>query len=205
MMNQSGNDNGALRRMLREIADLAENASLTGGLSSGAPRAVQRYNAVLRQLVETGAVPKDIFEELNPETTDFGQLGVDARLLASFLKGQGDSGGNGDASVLIRLAPFIRGEDLAALVKEHINQGVQISSNVITALAPFLGSDQLGSLVREHMLSGAPTPPTPPSPPSPAPGGGMTMEDLIAQLRRPELSREDRDRIAARLAEISGA
>jgi len=58
--------------MLREIADLAENASLTGSLSSGASKAVQRYNAILRQLVESGTVAKGIFDELNVETTDYG-------------------------------------------------------------------------------------------------------------------------------------
>jgi hypothetical protein len=206
-MNQNANDNMALRRMLREIADLAENASLTGGLSTGASRAVNRYNAVLRQLVESGSVPKGIFEELSPETTDFGQLGVDARLLASYLKGQGESGnGTSDASMLIRLAPFVRGEDLAALVKEHIAKGVHVSGHVITALAPFLGSDMLGDLVREHLITpgdqpAAPAPPAPPSSPSPA--HGQTMEDLLTELRKPELSREDRERIAQRIAELS--
>ncbi len=216
-MKENGNEIGSLRRMLREIADLAENASLTGGLSSGAPRAVQRYNAVLRQLVESGAVPKGIFEELNVETTDFGQHGVDARLLSSYLKGQENecsTPGRGEASVLVRLAPFIRGEDLAALVREHISKGAHVSSHVITALAPFLGSDQLGQLVRDHMIADATAkaePAAPPSPPSqprnPEPfrqePAGETMEDLLTQLRQPELSREDRERIARRIAEIS--
>lgn len=206
-MKENGNDNMALRRMLREIADLAENASLTGGLATGASRAVQRYNAVLRQLVESGSVPKGIFDELNVETTDFGQLGVDARLLASYLKGQeGESGSRGEASVLVRLAPFVRGDDLALLVKEHIAKGAHISGNVISALAPFLGPDQLGQLVREHLVvtdgAAPPSPPTPPAPPRAEPDG-ETLQDLAAQLRSPELSREDRDRIAARIAEIA--
>jgi hypothetical protein len=202
-MNQSGNDNMALRRMLREIADLAENASLTGGLASGAPRAIRRYNAVLGQLVESGSVPKGIFEELNPETSDYGQLGVDARLLASYLKGQGESNGNGDTSMLIRLAPFIRGEDLALLVKEHISKGSEISSNVITALAPFLGSEMLGELIRGRMVSApaeaaaAPTPPTPPTAQH-----AESLQELLDQLRQPELSSEDRQRIATKIAAL---
>jgi len=191
--------------MLREIADLAENASLTGSLSTGAPRAVQRYNAVLRQLVESGDVPKGIFDELNVETADFGQFGVDARLLASYIKGRDSDNGSvgSDASVLIRLAPFIRGEDLAALIKEHIQKGAHISSNVITALAPFLGSDQLGQLVREHLVSDN-APKAPEVPPAPVAPSGESLGELAAQLMRPELSREDRDRIAARLAELAG-
>jgi hypothetical protein len=155
-----------------------------------------------------------MFDELNVETTDFGQLGVDARLLGSYLKGQeGDNGGSnrGEASVLVRLAPFIRGEDLASLVRDHITKGATINSHVITALAPFLGSDQLGQLVREHMIAdhgspGAPTAPAAPSAPhAPTPDApqGETLEELAAQLRRPEISREDRDRIAARLAELA--
>ncbi|MFI5386662.1 MAG: hypothetical protein ACHQ50_11140 [Fimbriimonadales bacterium] len=197
-----------MRRMLREIADLAENASLTGGMSSGTSRAVQRYNAVLRQLVESGAVPKGVFEELNVETTDYGQLAVDARLLASYLKGQESDCGSsrGEASVLIRLAPFIRGEDLAALVRDHIAQGAHINSHVITALAPFLGSDQLGQLVREHMIADAAAPAngvTPPTPPTPPAHSGETLQELAEQLRRSELSKEDRERIAARIAELA--
>jgi len=218
MIEKSGSEIGSLRRMLREIADLAENASLTGSLSSGASKAVQRYNAILRQLVESGTVAKGIFDELNVETTDYGQLGVDARLLSSYLKGQesNDNGsGRGESSVLIRLAPFIRGEDLALLVREQIAKGAHINSHVITALAPFLGSDQLGQLVREHLISDSAAKETPPAPPSapPAPArpepirqepGGETVQDLIEQLRRPELSREERERIAARLAELAG-
>lgn len=207
-MNENSNDKNALRRMLREIADLAENASLTGGLASGAPRAVQRYNAILRQLVESGDLPRGIFEELDPETTDFGQLGVDSRLLASYLKGKGDGNGNSDASILVRLAPFVRGEDLAAMVKEHLSRGIELSANVITALAPFMNSDQLGQLVREHLISTPqeepmrPTPP-PPAPSRPAEPGGETLAELADQLSRPELSREERERIAARIRELS--
>ena len=202
-MNENNNDTAALRRMLREIADLAENASLTGGLASGAPRAIQRYNAVLRQLTESGAVQKGLFEELNPETADFGQLGVDARLLASYLKGQGENGNSSsDASVLIRLAPFIRGEDLAALVKDHIAKGITVSSHGITALAPFLGEDQLGQLVREHIVAGKPAAPAPAAAPQQE-ERGETLEELAEQLRGPEISREERERIASRIAELA--
>lgn len=204
-MNQSGNDLHSIRRMLREIADLAENASLTGSLSSGITRAVQRYNSVLRQLVESGTVGKGLFDELNPETTDYGQLGVDARLLGSYLKGQdGDGGNGGDASMLVRLAPFIRGEDLALLVKEHLAKGAQINTKVITSLAPFLGSDQLGQLVREHMIAdAAATPPAAPTATSQPVHEGLTLAELAERLSRPELSREERADIARRLAEMA--
>ena len=205
-MNQNGNEIQSLRRMLREIADLAENASLTGGLSGGAPRAAQRYNAVLNQLVQSGSVPKGIFEEINVETAEFGQLGVDARLLGSYLKGQeGDNGSSrGEASVLVRLAPFIRGEDLGALVRQQLANGVNINSHVITALAPFLGSDQLGQLVREHMIADH-AEHTAQSPTAPVSTRleGETLEELAEKIRRPEISREERDRIAARLAELA--
>jgi len=101
------------------------------------------------------------------------------------------------------------------LVREQIAKGAHINSHVITALAPFLGSDQLGQLVREHLISDSAAKETPPAPPSapPAPArpepirqepGGETVQDLIEQLRRPELSREERERIAARLAELAG-
>lgn len=193
---------GGLKRMLREIGELAEHASLTGGMASGAPRAIQRYNAILRQLVESGAVAQGLFEELNPETTDFGQLAVDARLLASFLNGKGKRGDSEDSSVLVRLAPFVRGEDLAMLVKEHLSKGSPLDSGVITALAPFLPQEMLGSIVRDQMVNHTP-PPTPPTPEAPPRSPEPTLAELAERLSRPELSTEERREIAAKLAELS--
>lgn len=208
-MNQNSNEIGGIRRMLREIADMAENATLTGGLSGGAPRAVQRYNAILRQLTAADSVPTGMFDELNMETTDFSQLAVDARLLASYLKGQGENNG-GDASMLIRLAPFVNREDLEKLVRDQVSAGVQISSSVITALAPFLSADHLGRLIRENLgtagagsnVGPSSTPPTP-TPPTPEPPRQETLAELAEMLSRPELSREERARIAAKLSEMS--
>lgn len=190
---------GGLKRMLREIGELAEHASLTGGMASGAPRAIQRYNAILRQLVESGAVAPGLFEELNPETTDFGQLAVDARLLASFLNGKGKRGDSEDSSVLVRLAPFVRGEDLAMLVKEHLSKGSPLDSGVITALAPFLPQEILGSIVRDQMVHQA----EPPAPPAPSRSSEPSLAELAERLSRPELSNEERREIAAKLAELS--
>jgi hypothetical protein len=191
-----------LKSMLREIGELAEHASLTGGMASGAPRAIQRYNAILRQLVEQGAIGRGIFEELNPETTDFGQLAVDARLLASYLNGKAKSADSGDSSVLVRLAPFVRGEDLALLVKEHLSKGAPLDPGIITSLAPFLPQEMLGTIVREQMVHTGPAPAASAAP-QPAPRAEPTLAELAEKLGRPELSGEERREIAAKLAELA--
>jgi hypothetical protein len=194
-----------LKSMLREIGELAEHASLTGGMASGAPRAIQRYNAILRQLVEQGAIGRGIFEELNPETTDFGQLAVDARLLASYLNGKAKSADSGDSSVLVRLAPFVRGEDLALLVKEHLSKGAPLDPGIITSLAPFLPQEMLGTIVREQMVhpGSPPTASAAPAAPQPTPRAEPTLAELAEKLSRPELSGEERREIAAKLAELA--
>jgi hypothetical protein len=74
-----------LRRLLREIADLAQHSSLTGSLQNGAPSAVRRYNAVLSQLEQQGMVPDGLFQPL-ADGTGFDELGVESALLAGYLK-----------------------------------------------------------------------------------------------------------------------
>src|SRR5579859_659751 len=74
-----------LRRLLKEIAELAQSASLTGSLKEGAPSAVRRYNAVLQQLERLGALTPDFFSPM-AETAGFDELGVESKLLAGYIK-----------------------------------------------------------------------------------------------------------------------
>jgi hypothetical protein len=216
-------------RLLKELADMAEEASLTGSLAEGAPQAVQRYNAVLHYLEDEDAVPEDLFEKL-PESTSFAKLGVECRLLAAYFEPgeestKGDKG-KGNASILVRLAPFVDSNDLAELVKEHVKNGTSIDVHMLTALAPFLKSSDLGQLMRQHVSgwfkqseaepkpAGAPAPsPAPPTPAAeptrdlvPAPEHAParpTLDELAIQLRRENLSQEERQAIAIQLAEIA--
>jgi hypothetical protein len=74
-----------LRRLLKEIADLAQGASLTGHLPDGAPSAIRRYNAVLQHLERLGVVTPGFFEPL-AETAGYDELGVESKLLAGYIK-----------------------------------------------------------------------------------------------------------------------
>lgn len=210
-----------LRSMLREIAELAEHASLTGSLEGGVASATRRYNSCLRQLRTAGIVPDGLFEELDEATTTYGRLGVDARLLASTVgepdhrHGRRHRGGE-ESSVLMRLAPFVSQEDLAKLVRRQLDNDGAIDLNSLTHLAPFLDQATLGMLLEAGMEPRSqPTPPAPPEPapqptvnvmriesPSPAPPATPqeTLDDLIIRLSQPHLTAHERLEIAKRIA-----
>src|ERR1022692_592404 len=76
------NDIQSCRKLLNEIADMCEHASLTGSLSSGSKRTAQRFNTVLEHLSMTGTVPQGLFTPI-PEDADYGEIGVEARMLGS--------------------------------------------------------------------------------------------------------------------------
>lgn len=238
------------RRILAELSQMAEHASLTGGLQGGQRSAVQAYNGALETLRGQGIVPEGMFEPLQAEEASYGTLAVQARLLLAILPDEGreqrrrrdrrDSDDEGLGAV-VALAPFLDSEDLAQMVRERINEAAEVSDGILTALAPFLDSGDLGQLVRRRMrppvpkAADAPEPPRPPEPPrapeppvpphAPAPPQPSThpqivaivhpvvreqedrepetLEDLVAQLRRADLTIEDRQRIATRLAELS--
>ena len=80
-----------LRRLLKEIGDLAQSASLTGSLSKGAPAAVRRYNQVVTRLEALGVASGGLFQPLNEEST-FDELGVESTLLASYLEEEAPAG-----------------------------------------------------------------------------------------------------------------
>lgn len=216
-----------LRNMLREIAELAEHASLTGSLEGGEASATRRYNSCLRQLRTAGIVPDGLFEELDEATTTYGRLGVDARLLASTIdapderRGRRHRGGD-DSNVLMRLAPFVSQEDLAKLVRRQLDNDGAIDLNSLTHLAPFLDQATLGMLLEAGLEPtprpappAPPSPPSPPEPPEPAPAPQPavnvmhfqtptppqeTLDDLIIRLSQPHLTAHERLEIAKQIA-----
>ena len=228
------NDIESCKRLLNEIADLCDHASLTGSLSSGAKRTAQRYNTVLAHLVNGGSVPSGLFTEV-PEDSDFGEIGVEARMLASYFKSNKfkDKGRDRDRddherSVLMRLAPFVRQEELGMLVREQRGKGAPLDMETLTHLAPFLGQDILSELLREHLSKPAPTEsprsPAPPQPtPSPAPvqvpaptlvqtadltlqpvsTASDSLEDLLNLLKSPYLSDEERTNLVDQVKALS--
>jgi hypothetical protein len=232
--------------LLREMAGLAENASLTGSLEGGARQAIRRYNGLLTRFITTGAVPDGLFEPLS-EAADYAQLGVESRLLAAFLEGDSNGNGNGegrrrnkgkdrdgiDSNVLIRLAPFVKGEDLSALVGEYMQRGARMDPHILTHLAPFLDSDSLGKLLRKHLEdfhggfdSSPADPPEVPEEPSPEPApkpqawrspapsrhlapiadnlpATTNLEELVERLQQSDVSLEQIREIALELAKYA--
>jgi hypothetical protein len=168
-MDEQRNDDRYVR-LLREIGELSEEASLTGNLKGGARAAVDRYNMILRYLIVSGQVPDEMFNIL-PDDTTFAQLCVESRLLVSFIeppkqnKFKGDKS-NVDSNLLLRLAPFVEREDLTALLKEYLHDNGSVDTGMIANLAPFLDSRMLGQLLREQFARKEPTSP-PASPAQP--------------------------------------
>jgi hypothetical protein len=210
-MHEHPREENATARLLREIADLCEHASLTGALDGGAPRVARRYNALLQQAQRDGQVPAGIFEPLAEEETSFGEIGVEARMLRAYLKEPAPDGGRKDAplDVLVRLAPFIRSEDLGALVRRHVEEGARVSLDLLVPLAPFLNPEEINRIMEQQMSRSRPTPPSPPSPPSPPapplparPVGDDEVRHLVDALRRPDLPEAERAHLMARLQEI---
>ncbi len=74
-----------MRRLLREIAELAQHSSMTGSLSGGGPSAIRRYNAIVAHLEQKGITPPGFFQPV-PEGASFDELGVESSLLAGYLK-----------------------------------------------------------------------------------------------------------------------
>lgn len=219
----------AVRKMLRELSDMSEHASLTGALSGGAAHATARYNRMLELLEEEQVVPPGMFGRLDEQNTGFGQLAVESRLLLASLQEEedeprgrhGQRGGHG-LGALLGLAPFLDKEDLEKLVRQRLEEAGPIGDQVLVGLAPFLNKDLLGEIISRRMTVSEPpsppeppaAPPSPPEPPTPPreaepfaawPGEKQNEElsRLAARLAEPGLPPEERSRIAARLAELA--
>lgn len=196
------------RKLLREIGELSEHASLTRSMQGGAPRVAERYNAVLRFLIREGQVPADLFNELDPMKTNFDELGVEARMLIAFVS-EDKKSKKEDFGPVVALAPFLNSSDLAQMIREKMDQGIDLADDLLPALAPFLESETLGELIRRRTNTPKPAPSPSPSP-QPAASNSLvpvdnseSLESLAIRLRDPELPQEARAQIALRLAQIA--
>jgi hypothetical protein len=215
MKDRNDPQNAPLRRVLEQLSELCEHASLTGSHRGGEASAARAFNGVLATLLERGTVPLGMFERIDENAADFGSIGVQAQLLQAMIAEEERPERGEGLEAVVALAPFLDSRDLGELVRERIEGATQISDRVLTSLAPFLDSAALGDIVRRKMRHPeppkAPAPPEPAAPPRPAPDlrpmvaeePHETLESLADQLRRPDLSMEDRQRIAMRLAELS--
>jgi hypothetical protein len=214
-------DVDAARSMLKEIADMCENASLTGSLSGGSGRVVLKYNAIVNQFTQSGTLPASMFTTL-PESANFGEIAVEARMLSGYLRKDQRRNGNGESSILMRLAPFVSPEDLASLVREHLQGGGQFDLHNLTHLAPFLNKEDISRLVGAHMRTPS-TPPAPaePAPPAapepvavapvatpeppaaPAPSRDERVSVLLERLKNPRLSDDERAELVDRIRSLT--
>ena len=168
-----------ITRLLDSLIQMAEDETMTGALSSGAETAVRRYNAIVSTLQDEDVIPDGLFEGL-PRDASFGSLGVEAKLLRSFLDDGESTGGpaapgkdraNQNLEFLAGIAPFARREDLGAAVRDLLAQGASVNLNLLPALAPFLDQNDVGKLLRSqiNLMHTPPAPPEPPVAPAPEP------------------------------------
>lgn len=200
-----------LRSLLNEIAELCEGASLSGSFEGGASRVAERYNAVLNRLLSIEALPADLFSPL-PSTAGFAEVGVEARMLAGYFRS--DERGDRGQSLIVRLAPFVDSRDLAKLIREGRESGMEVDPETLAHIAPFLGKEELGDLLRGHFeRRKPPTPPAPPAPPHqeerfPVPHAphppARTLGSLLDRLEHPGLTEEERSAILGQIRAITG-
>lgn len=160
----------SVQRLLREIADLCEHASLTGSLEGGSQRVAKRYNSILSQLEQQGDLPDGLFDPLG-EHVSYGEIGVEARMLHAFVakgKDKRKPKDEPDLDILVRLAPFVKREDMGELIRSHVGSG-EVSLDLLVRLAPFIPSEDVHRIVQENLRAHIqpPTPPEPPVPPTP--------------------------------------
>ncbi len=215
------NEIESYRRLLGEIAEMCEHASLTGSLVGGAWRTAQRYNSIVKRLEQDGHVPQGLFQAV-PEECDFSEIGVEARMLAAYFPKDKSKRevGNGEKGILFRLAPFLGQDELGLLIREHVGKGQTMDLNTLSGLAPFLNQQTLGELVRAHLNEAkvpAETPeskqgstaqaePSHPSTPE-APDHKLhavsvdkeDVEEILSLLKSPYLSDEQRNELVEKL------
>ena len=74
-----------IRRLLHETVRLAEHASLTGSLDKGSRFAIRQYNHIREHLQDIGAIPDDLFQDLDENEATFDELGIVCGMLESYL------------------------------------------------------------------------------------------------------------------------
>jgi hypothetical protein len=161
--------------MLREIAGIAKNASLTGALAGSASLAVQQYNRTLENLVRSGRVPEGWFQTLS-ESSTLDEVGFMAIQLNSYLEAEAEKAKDNEAAQqhdaqtmakfssqrdtndpmlikhIVGLAPFVEQAQLAELLRAYFRDHQTIDPGSLVGLAPFIGKEELSRIIREHLL-----------------------------------------------------
>lgn len=194
------------RRLFEEIAEIAQDASLTGMLKGGQARLAIRYNTLVSQCEEAGLLPAELAGKLDSDAA-YEAIAIEARLSAASLDSPKDeSASTMDFAAIVRIAPFIGSQELGELVRDQMRAGINIGVDALTAVAPFLDQTTLNSIVREHIAPKSPTPPKAPEPPvAPAPPVDPVAERIQAlatRLSEPSLSADERVAILREISEL---
>lgn len=184
-------------KMLCELAEMAEHASITGFLKQGKPSAIQRYNAILAHLERIEKIPPGLFLPLSDEAS-FDELNIEGKLLASYIKDDAKQARKEDTARDIEdLMNEVRQlsrlkETIADAMPELLERKAGVKEEVLGELQGLRElraslSDMMPELIRGPR-SAPPTPPAPPAPPTPPPAGSPTeradLERQLAQLQK---------------------
>jgi hypothetical protein len=109
-------------RLLKKIAEMAEQTSLTGALSGGAIDALERYNLILTNLENKGIDLGGMFPPL-PANASFDRVGVAANLLAAYLKEEEEERSLGAPNIVIgnlgSVSDLEKLKDLGKMIEEN--------------------------------------------------------------------------------------
>jgi len=152
------NDLDALKRMLREISETAEESSLTQSLTNGAARLDQHYRGIVQQLISMGLLSADSTFALptGPVPPTMAQIAIDSRMLLAMLGTTDESSAKTGLAGVIAVAPFMDSNDLALLLEQKLKEGVTCDLSMLPALAPFLPAESIGKIVRSYVTRSTP-------------------------------------------------
>lgn len=165
-----------IRRLLQEIASLAEEEEMEAGRYNAA----RRYNSIIRHLEEREILPSGLFHPLNDQEATFGELGAECRMLSGYLEELEEeeeeeeevSGGKRfDFGSIVALAPFLGQREVKKIVRKHMRGKIALgeeeedededeeggsapSMQMLVGLAPHLTSEDLAELVRACLSQG---------------------------------------------------
>lgn len=153
--------------LLKELADLAEHASLTGALEGGSRRAARRYNAIVEHLEERDIIPEGVFQPLDEDQDGYDAVGIESKLLLGYIREEREEGDEEpgvapfegkrkkrrkpDFEFILGLAPFMDRRDVGRMVRAAVKGKQNVEPGFIMGLAPFMDRDEIARLVREHM------------------------------------------------------
>ena len=199
---ESAGELARVARMLRAMARMARDASVTGTLEKGARTSAQQYNRVLQYLEERSAVPPGLFPPL-AEDASFDEVGVAAAQLYGFLEPDSDEprrhrgpGGHGAGNQIHigfgGLKDIRELKELGQIIRENLPDWVRGAAVVCPKECgpePREREEERSSTVTqvECRLSEV----------------GARIQAAAEHLRRPDLSDAERERLAEQLSELA--